>query len=134
MTDMTPNIPEVVEELRERFERYEQALIDKNVAVLDSTFLDSPLANRPAMHEHGYGFGAIRALRVARPPGPGIQAERLRLDILPLGRGFGHVSRAFMMRGPYRIALTAQPWARMPDLEWILGSLPVQYRRPAAAW
>ena len=30
MTDMTPNIPEIVEEVRVKFERYEQALIDND--------------------------------------------------------------------------------------------------------
>lgn len=44
MTDMTPNIPEIVEEVRVKFERYEQALIDKDVDVLDDTFWESPLA------------------------------------------------------------------------------------------
>ena len=38
MRDLEPNIPEVVEEVRGLFERYEQALIDKNVDVLDATF------------------------------------------------------------------------------------------------
>ena len=40
--DRTPNIPEIVEEVRDLFERYEQALIDKDVAVLDGTFWNSP--------------------------------------------------------------------------------------------
>src|SRR5262245_9774642 len=35
MMDVTVNIPEVVTEVRALFERYEQALIDKNVEVLD---------------------------------------------------------------------------------------------------
>ena len=34
MIDVTPNVPEVVAEMRDLFERYEQALIDKNVKVL----------------------------------------------------------------------------------------------------
>ena len=38
MTDLTPNIPEVVAEVRALFERYERALVDKDVAVLDATF------------------------------------------------------------------------------------------------
>ena len=33
MSELTPNIPEVVAEVRERFERYERALVDKNVEV-----------------------------------------------------------------------------------------------------
>ncbi|NCX04075.1 MAG: DUF3225 domain-containing protein, partial [Betaproteobacteria bacterium] len=54
--DQTANIPEVVEEVRELFERYEQALIDKNVDVLDNSFWNSPYTIRLAHHEHGYGF------------------------------------------------------------------------------
>ena len=34
MADLTPNIPEVVAEVREHFERYEKALVEKNVEVL----------------------------------------------------------------------------------------------------
>jgi len=36
--NQTANIPEVVEEVRELFEQYEQALIDKNVDILDNSF------------------------------------------------------------------------------------------------
>jgi hypothetical protein len=68
MDDFTPNMPEVVAELRDLFERYEQALIDKNVDVLDATFWDSPYTIRYAMNEHGYGFDAIHRHREARPP------------------------------------------------------------------
>jgi hypothetical protein len=49
MMDVTVNIPEVVAEVRALFERYEQALIDKSVEVLDATFWDSartPFATR----------------------------------------------------------------------------------------
>jgi hypothetical protein len=67
--DFTPNIPEVVAEVRALFERYEQALVDKDVDVLDATFWDSPHTIRYALNEHGYGFAAIHAHRVARPPG-----------------------------------------------------------------
>ena len=35
MTDLTPNIPEIVAEVREIFERYEQALVDRNRASQD---------------------------------------------------------------------------------------------------
>jgi len=34
MTDLTPNLPEVVAEVGALFERYEQALMDKTVEVL----------------------------------------------------------------------------------------------------
>ena len=42
MKDFTPNIPEIVAEVRELFERYESALEAKDVAVLDATFWNSP--------------------------------------------------------------------------------------------
>jgi hypothetical protein len=76
----------VVEALRTLFERYKQALIDKDVAVLDATFRDSPHTIRYAIHENGYGFGEIHAYRVRRPPGSGIKLGRRRLVITTFGR------------------------------------------------
>ena len=75
MIDATVNVPEVVAEVRALFERYEQALIDRDIEVLDATFWDSPHTVRYALSEHGYGFAAIHAHRVARPPGPGIKVQ-----------------------------------------------------------
>ena len=92
MSDLTPNIPEVVAEIRARFEHYEQALIDKNVDVLDATFWNSPHTIRYAFHENGYGFAEIHAHRVARPPGPGTKERRIRLEILTLGRDLATVA------------------------------------------
>jgi hypothetical protein len=97
--DLTANLPDVVAEVRALFERYEQALIEKNVDVLDATFWDSPHTIRYAMHENGYGFDAIHAHRVARPPGPGIKERRIRLEILTLGRDLATVSLEFKVRG-----------------------------------
>lgn len=92
MTDLTPNIPDVVAEVRERFERYEQALVDKNLEVLDDTFWRSPYTVRLALAEHGYGFDEIHAHRVRRPPGPGTKEVRRRLEILTLGRDIATVN------------------------------------------
>ena len=91
MTDMTANIPAVVEEVRVLFEAYEVALVEKDVEVLDATFWQSPHTIRYALHENGYGFDEIHAHRVARPPGPGIKQRRRRLEILTLGRDFAVV-------------------------------------------
>jgi Protein of unknown function (DUF3225) len=118
MIDLTPNIPDVVAEVRERFERYEQALIDKDVDVLDATFWDSPYTIRYAFREHGYGFGQIHAHRVARPPGPGIKERRIRLEILTLGRDFATVNLEFKVRDRDRIGRQSQTWVRFPDLGW----------------
>ena len=118
MTGMTANIPEVVAEIRERFEAYEQALIDKDVAVLDDTFWNSPHTIRYALHENGYGFDAIHAHRVARPPGPGIKESRRRLEILTLGHDFAVVNLEFVVRGRDLVGRQSQTWVRFPDLGW----------------
>ena len=68
MMDVTPNIPDVVAEVRDLFERYERSLVDKNVDVLDATFWNSPHTIRYAFTENGYGFDEIHAHRVARFP------------------------------------------------------------------
>src|ERR1041384_1545051 len=118
MIDLTPNIPEVVAEIRDLFERYEQALIDKTVEVLDATFWDSPHTIRYAFNENGYGFKEIHAHRVARPLGPGIKEKRIRLEILTLGRDLATVNLEFKVRGRDLIGRQSQTWVRFPDLGW----------------
>lgn len=115
MTDLTPNIPDVVAEVRARFERYEQALVDKNVEVLDDTFWKSPYTVRLAPTEHGYGFDAIHAHRVRRPPGPGTKEVRRRLEILTLGRDIATVNLEYKVRGRDQIGRQSQAWVRFPE-------------------
>ena len=118
MTDMTANIPEVVEEVRVLFERYEQALIDKNVDVLDATFWNSPHTIRLANNEHGYGFDRIHAHRVARVPGPGTKEKRYRVDILTLGHDIATVNLVYKVRGKEMTGRQSQTWVRFPDAGW----------------
>ena len=134
MTDLTPNLPDVVAEVRALFERYEQALVDKNVAVLDTTFWDSPHTIRYAMNENGYGFAAIHAHRVARPPGPGIKEKRVRLEILTLGRDLATVNLEFKIRGRDLIGRQSQTWARFPDLGWKVVSAHVCTMNTTPLW
>lgn len=115
---MEVNIPEVVEEVRALFERYERALIDKDVDVLDATFWNSPLTIRYAIHENGYGFDEIHAHRVRRPPGPGIKLNRRRLVITTLGRDIATVNLEFDMRGRETPGRQSQTWVRFPDVGW----------------
>ncbi len=116
--ELAPNLPEIVAEVRARFERYEQALIDKDVEVLDATFWDSPHTIRYALNENGYGFGEIHAHRVARPPGPGLKERRIRLEILTLGRDLATVNLEFKVRGRDAIGRQSQTWVRFPDVGW----------------
>ncbi len=134
MVDLTANIPEVVDEVRARFERYEQALVDKDVEVLDDTFWRSPHTIRYAMNEHGYGFDAIHAHRVARPPGPGIKERRIRLEILTLGRDFATVNLEFKVRGRDLVGRQSQTWVRFPDAGWKVVSAHVSTTDGTSPW
>lgn len=118
MNDFTPNIAEVVAEVRDLFERYETALETKDVGVLDATFWKSPHTIRYALHENGYGFDAIHKHRVARPPGPGIKERRIRLEILTLGRDLATVNFEFKVRGRDLVGRQSQTWVRFPDQGW----------------
>ena len=99
MMDVTENIPDVVAEVRALFERYEQALVDNDLAVLDATFWDSPHTIRYAPRQRGYGFDAIRAHRLARAPGAGGKDQRIRLEILTVGRDFATVNLEYTIKG-----------------------------------
>jgi hypothetical protein len=134
MTDLTPNIPEVVAEVRELFERYEQALIDKDVDVLDRTFWNSPHTIRYALNEHGYGFEEIHAHRVRRPLGPGIKERRIRLEILTLGRDLATVNLEFKVRGRNLIGRQSQTWVRFPDQGWKVISAHVSTMNAEPLW
>ena len=118
MNDWTANLSEVVAEVRELFERYEQALIEKDLETLDATFWNSPHTIRYAMHENGYGFDEIHQHRSARPPAPGIKEKRIRLEILTLGRDLATVNLEFKLRGRDLIGRQSQTWVRFPELGW----------------
>lgn len=134
MTDLTPNLPEVVAEIAALFETYEQALIDKNVDVLDATFWDSPHTIRYAMQENGYGFAAIHAHRVARPPGPGIKEKRIRLEILTLGPDLATVNLEFKIRGRDLVGRQSQTWVRFPGIGWKVIAAHVSTMNDAPLW
>ena len=132
--DRTPNIPEVVDEVRQAFERYEQALMDKNVEILDATFWESPFTIRYALHENGYGFDEIHKHRVARPPGPGIKERRIRLEILTIGRDIATVNLEFKVRGRDQIGRQSQTFVRFPDVGWKVIAAHVSTVSEVALW
>lgn len=132
--DPTQNLPEVVEEVRRRFERYEQALVDKDVDVLDATFWNSPHTIRYALHENGYGFDEIHAHRVRRPSGPGLKEKRLRLEILTVGRDFATVHLEFKVRGRELTGRQSQTWVRFPDSGWKVVSAHVSIMNEEPFW
>ena len=118
MSQLAVNLPEIVAEVQTLFERYEQAIVDKNVDVLDDTFWRSPHTIRYALHETGYGWDAIHAHRVARPPGVNIKERRIRHEILTLGRDMATVNLEFKVTGKDMIGRQSQTWVRFADVGW----------------
>ncbi|MGZ8325761.1 MAG: AtzH-like domain-containing protein, partial [Rhodoplanes sp.] len=59
---------DVVAEVKQAFERYEQALVSNDVDALDALFLNDPRTIRYGGGENLYGYAEIAAFRRARPP------------------------------------------------------------------
>lgn len=133
-SDRTPNIPEVIEEIRQLFERYETALVENDVDVLDDTFWQSPHTIRYALHENGYGFDEIHKHRVSRPAGPGIKEKRLRLEILTLGRDFATVNLEFKVTGRDLVGRQSQTWVRFVADGWKVVAAHVSTVNQEALW
>lgn len=132
--DLTPNLPEVVEEIRVLFERYETALSTKDVDVLDATFWNSPHTIRYAMNEMGYGFDAIHRHRVNRKPGTRFKGERRRVEILTLGRRFATVNFEFQVFESDKIGRQSQTWVNFPDVGWKVVAAHVSATDGSASW
>ena len=131
--DRRVNIPEVLAEVTAFFERYETALAEKNVDVLDDTFWNSPHTIRYAMHENGYGFDEIHAHRLRRPPGPSLKLERLKLVITTIGTEFATTNLEFLMPSK-QIGRQSQTLVKFPDLGWKVVAAHVSTQNEAPVW
>jgi hypothetical protein len=129
---MELNRPEIVAEVADLFERYEQALIDKDVDVLDATFWNSPHTIRYSLRDNGYGFDAIHASRMGAVPIPGGSKQtRIRLEILTLGADLATVNLEYRPRGQDGIGRQSQTWVRFADLGWKVIAAHVSVMKPA---
>ena len=110
------NLPDVVAEVTEAFERYDTALVTNDVAVLDALFWDSPLTLRYGIGENLYGHAAIAAFRGARPS-QGLERARQNTVITTYGRDFATANTEFTRAATTRIGRQSQTWLRT-DAGW----------------
>jgi hypothetical protein len=125
------NIPEVVAEVTQAFERYERALVANDVATLDALFWDSPHTLRYGIGENLYGHAAIAAFRSARPS---INLTR-RLDntvITTYGRDFATANTEFQREGSTLTGRQSHVWIRTPE-GWRIAAAHVSLMPPAGA-
>jgi len=65
---MDINNPQTVAEVTREFNRYQQAILNNDVAVLNELFWNNTLTLRYGIGENLYGYAAIAAFRGARDP------------------------------------------------------------------
>ena len=112
---MEIDLPEVVAEVRAAFDRYEKALGENDVAVLDATFWNNPRTIRYGGTEILYGYEEIAAFRAARSPA-GLARTISRTVISTYGRDYAVASTLFHRSSvPGKVGRQMQTWVRFPE-------------------
>jgi len=106
--------PEVHAEMSAMFARYEDALINNKVAVLDALFWNQPTTLRYGATENLRSYEEIMAFRASRPS-KGLQRTLQNTRITTYGRDFAVANTEFTRPGVDRIGRQSQTWMRTPD-------------------
>jgi Protein of unknown function (DUF3225) len=106
---------DVVAEVKQAFERYEQALVSNDVDALDALFLNDPRTIRYGGGENLYGYAEIAAFRRARPPA-GLARRLSRTVITTYGRDVAVASTLFhRSSAPGKVGRQMQTWVRFAE-------------------
>ena len=116
LTVLEINIPEIVAEVREAFQRYERALIDNDVEVLDTLFWNDPHTLRFGVTENLYGYEAIKAFRNTRPP-INLMRKLQNTVIVSYGRDMATANTEFQRDGSKLTGRQSHVWMRT-ELGW----------------
>lgn len=109
------NLPQIVAEVEVEYARYEAALANNDVEVLNELFWKSPLTIRYGVGENLYGHDEIAAFRSARTPADTAK-QRSRTVVTTYGTDLGTVNTLFQrdtVSG--KIGRQSQTWLRTPD-------------------
>ena len=109
------NIPEVVDEVRAAFERYNRAVDDNEVAVMNELFWDSPHTVRYGRAENLYGHAEIAAYRTLRKTR--LDRSYPRTVITTFGRDFAFAFTETRTRGSNHRGRQSHTWVRT-DRGW----------------
>jgi hypothetical protein len=110
------NIPEVVAEVTEAFERYERALVANDVAALDAMFWNNPNTLRFGIAENLYGYEAIASFRSTRPS-IDLARHLKNTKIVSYGRDFATANTEFQRVGSTVTGRQSHVWVRT-ELGW----------------
>ena len=111
---MDINIPEVLAEVTAVFARYEDALVNNRIEVLDELFWTAEHTVRYGGGENLVGIEAIRAFRSARPA-TGLTRRLANTVITTYGRDFATASTELYREGDARTGRQRQTWVRFVE-------------------
>jgi 1-carboxybiuret hydrolase subunit AtzH-like protein len=112
---MEVDLPDVLAEVTAQFGRYEQALVNNDVALLGELFRDDARTLRYGIGENLYGYDAISAFRAARSPA-GLARTTDQTVITTYGRNTAVASTLFYRDSmPGRVGRQMQTWVRFPE-------------------
>jgi len=114
MMNMVINDPDVLAEVSTAFARYEDALVNNRVEVLDELFWPSPSTVRYGVGENLVGIEAIRSFRAARESA-GLARDLERTLITTFGRDFATAMTEFRRGGSASVGRQSQTWVRFPE-------------------
>jgi hypothetical protein len=120
---MEINHPQTLAEVTQQFARYQQAIIDNEVAVLNELFCNNTLTLRYGIGENLYGHAAIAAFRGARDPASAARVVGKTI-VTSYGRDAATTNCEFT-RGN-RKGRQSQSWIRMPE-GWRIVAAHVSY-------
>ena len=116
---MDIDLPDVVAEVRDVFDRYETALVTNDVAGLDAFFWDSPSTVRYGTGENLLGIAAIRHFRATRSS-VGLQRTLRHTVVTTYGRDCATAMTEFL-RPAFtdggqltKVGRQSQTWVRFP--------------------
>ena len=111
---MDINLPDVLAEVTAVFARYEDALVNNKVDVLDELFWNSPSTICYGIGENLIGFAAIQRFRAARPAA-GLARRLANTVITTYGRDTATAMTEFHRDATTKIGRQSQTWVRLPE-------------------
>ncbi|AUB35940.1 Asp-tRNAAsn/Glu-tRNAGln amidotransferase A subunit or related amidase [Nostoc flagelliforme CCNUN1] len=112
----TINHPAVVAEVTDFYLKYEEALCNNNLEVMDSLFWDAPEVVRFGIRENLYGSDEIRNFRQNRSS-PKIEREISNFKVITFGKDAATVTLEFrrIINGVERSGRQSQTWYRFTE-------------------
>jgi hypothetical protein len=111
---MDINIPTIVAEVTDAFQRYEAALVNNDVKTLDSLFWTSEHVIRYGQTENLHGDKEILAFRQSRPS-KGLERSLRKTVITTFGHDFATANTEFTKPGQHRVGRQSHSWARLEN-------------------